>query len=241
MEFLGRVAEWFAEPARWTGSEGIPARLGEHVGMSALSVSVAAAVAVPLGLLIGHTRRFELVAVSAANLGRAIPSLAILGFAFVILLPWGAAFGVWPTAIALVLLAIPPILTNTVAGIRSVDPDAVEAARGMGMTGMEVVRRIEVPLATPLIVAGLRTAAVQVVATATLAALVAWGGLGRFIIDGFAVGDRPRIFGGAVLVAGLALLTEAAFAVLERRVRPRTSSARTGMPAWPPRLPQKAA
>jgi osmoprotectant transport system permease protein len=128
--------------------------------------------------------------------------------------------------IALVMLAIPPILTNTYVGIQNVDPDTLEAARGMGMTETGILRGIELPLAAPLIVGGLRTAAVQVVATATLAAVVGGGGLGRFILDGFATGDDAQIFAGAVLVALLAILTEVAFAVLERLVAPRTTTGR---------------
>jgi osmoprotectant transport system permease protein len=136
----------------------------------------------------------------------------------------GAAFGFWPTVIALVLLAVPPILTNSYVGVQGVDRDTVEAARGMGMTGGQVLTRLEVPLAMPLMIAGVRTAAVQVVATATLAALIAGGGLGRYIIDGFAQGDEPKVLAGAVLVAALAIVTEVIFALLERALSPRTSS-----------------
>jgi osmoprotectant transport system permease protein len=164
--------------------------------------------------------------VSVANLGRAVPSFGLIVL-FVIV------FGLWldwpaplrPSVLfALVLLAIPPILTNTYVGIQSVDADLLESARGMGMSEGQVLRRIELPLAAPLIVAGLRIAAVQVVATATLSAIVAGGGLGRFIIDGIAQRDMEEIFGGAVLVAGLAFLTEIALGFLERAVTPRTAS-----------------
>ncbi|MGH2723116.1 MAG: ABC transporter permease [Actinomycetota bacterium] len=224
--FLSQVAEWFTEPGRWSGTAGIPNRVVEHVELSLLAVAVAALVALPLGLWIGHTRRAEFLVVSVTNLGRAIPTFGLL-FIFVLLFPLGLNL---PAALrpsillALILLAIPPILTNTYVGIQAVDPDTLEAARGMGMSEGQVLRRIELPLATPLIVAGLRTAAVQVVATATLGAVVAGGGLGRYIVDGFATRNNPQIFGGAVLVAMLAILTELAFGWLERVVTPRTSS-----------------
>jgi osmoprotectant transport system permease protein len=224
--FFPRVAEWFTDPTQWTGPTGIPIRLLEHVITSAVSVVIAAAIALPLALYIGHRHRFELLVISVANLGRAVPSFGLIVL-FVIL--FGLRLG-WPASIrpsiilALVLLAIPPILTNTYVGIQGVDPDLLEAARGMGMAESQVLRRIEVPLAAPLIVAGLRIAAVQVVATATLAAIVAGGGLGRYMIDGFATSDEVKIFGGAVLVALLAILTELAFGVLQRAVTPKTAS-----------------
>jgi osmoprotectant transport system permease protein len=220
------VVCWFRDPANWSGPNGIPIRLLEHGYMSLLSVGIAAFVALPIGLLIGHTGRGAFLAISIGNLGRAIPSFAILAITLPITLGLGLGLGFWPTVIALVFLAIPPILTNTYVGVAGVDGDTLEAARGMGMTEGQVLRRIELPLAAPLVVAGLRTAAVQVVATATLAALVAWGGLGRYIVDGFATGRNDRILGGAVLVAALAIVIEVAFAALERLVSPRTASRR---------------
>jgi osmoprotectant transport system permease protein len=163
--------------------------------------------------------------ITAANLGRALPSFAILALAFPIALRYQLGFSIWPTVIAMFFLAVPPVLTNTYVGVKEVDADTVEAARGMGMTEGQVLRGIEFPLAAPLIVTGIRTAAVQVVATATLAAVVAGGGLGRFIIDGFARQRDDMILGGALMVAGLAILTEIFFAVVERIVSPRTSTA----------------
>ena len=226
--FFARVAEWFTEPGRWSGSAGIPNRLLEHVELSLLAVAVAAVIALPVGLWIGHSRRAEFLVVSVANVGRAIPTFGLL-FIFVLLFPLGLDL---PAAlrpsilVALILLAIPPILTNTYVGIQSVDADTLEAARGMGMSEAQVLRRLEIPLGVPLILAGLRTAAVQVVATATLGAVVAGGGLGRYIVDGFALGARghPEVFGGAVLVAALAVVTELAFEALERWASPRTTS-----------------
>lgn len=224
--FFSRLVEWFADPANWQGGFGIPNRLQEHLVMSALSVAIAAAIALPVGLWVGHRRRLEFLVVSISNVGRAIPSFGLL-FLFVL------AFGLGlrsppslrpPVLFALVLLAIPPILTNTYVGVQSVDDDTLEAARGMGMSERSVLLGIEVPLGVPLILAGLRTAAVQVVATATLGAVVAGGGLGRYIVDGFAAGDRVQVFAGAVLVAALALLAEVSLALLERVISPRTRS-----------------
>ena len=224
--FLTQVVEWFSDPLNWEGSFGIPARVTEHVIMSAVSVALAAVVALPAGLYIGHRRRFEFLVVSILNFGRAIPSFGLL-FLFVLLFGIGLAYPASirpPIIFALVLLAIPPILTSTYIGIQSVDPDTVEAARGMGMSEWEVLRRLELPLGAPLVLAGIRTAAVQVVATATLGAVVAGGGLGRFIVDGFATRDFAQIFGGALLVALMAVLAELGFGVIERLVTPKTRS-----------------
>jgi osmoprotectant transport system permease protein len=224
--FFTQVVEWFTDPLHWEGAFGIPARLLEHIIMSAVSVAIAAAVALPAGLYIGHRRRFEFLVVSVLNFGRAIPSFGLL-FLFVLAFGIGLTYPASlrpPILFALVLLAIPPILTNTYIGVQTVDADTVEAARGMGMTEWEVLTRLEVPLGTPLILAGIRTAAVQVVATATLGAVVAGGGLGRFIIDGFATRDFPKIFAGALLVGLLAILVELGFGLLERLLSPRTTS-----------------
>jgi osmoprotectant transport system permease protein len=220
------VFHWFGDGSHWTGPGGVPTRVLQHLEISFAAVLIAAAIALPVGLFIGHTRRGEFLAVSVANLGRAVPSFAILSIVFQVILQYvpSLAFGFWPTVVALVLLAVPPVLTNTYVGVQGVDADTLEAARGMGMSGGEVLRRLELPLAAPLIMAGLRTAAVQVVATATLAALIAGGGLGRFIIDGFHQGDRTTIVAGAILVAVLAIVIEFAFGTLQRAVSPRLVS-----------------
>lgn len=226
MHAFGDLFRWLTDGQNWSGPNGVPIRVLQHVEISAAGVALALLVAVPIGLLIGHVRRGQFVAVSIANLGRAIPSFAILSIVFQLMLHYigRRAFGFWPTVIALFLLAVPPILTNTYVGVEGVDRDTVEAAKGMGMTGGQVLSKLELPLAIPLMIAGIRTAAVQVVATATLAALIAGGGLGRYIIDGFAQGDQPQVLAGAVLVAVLAILTELGFGLLERMVAPRTSS-----------------
>ena len=216
MSFLASVAGWFADPAHWQGSDGIPTRVLEHLQLSGLSVAVAAALALPVGLYIGHTGRAAFLAVNVANLGRALPSLAILAFALPVSFALGLGLGFWPTFMAMVPLAIPPILTNAYVAIRSADPDPVEAARGMGMRELQVLRAVEIPAGLPIILGGLRTASVNVIATATLGAIVAGPALGRYIVDGFALQDHERLFAGALLVAILALGTELGFGVLER-------------------------
>jgi osmoprotectant transport system permease protein len=217
---------WIADPMHWTGSDRIPLRLMQHVELSAAAIVMAALIALPIGLAVGHTHRGEVLAVQIANLGRAIPSLAILSLAFIVavyLFP-SYAFGFLPTLLALTLLGIPPILVNTYVGIQQVDPDTVEAARGMGMSGREVLFGLEVPLAMPLIVTGLRLAAVTIVATATLSALIAGGTLGRYIVDGYAQQDIPKVVGGSILIAALAIVTDVLFSILRRVTAPRLSS-----------------
>jgi osmoprotectant transport system permease protein len=230
MHTFVEVVRWLTDSGHWSGSGGIPVRVFEHLQLSAVAVALASAVAIPAGLIVGHLRRFEFLAVSIANLGRAVPSFAVLVLAYLGFLQVAPAlaFGFGPTVVALFLLSIPPILTNTYVGVQAVDLDTVEAARGMGMAERDVLLRLELPLAAPLIMAGLRTAAVAVVATATLAALIGGGGLGRFIIDGFHTNDIPMVVSGAVLVALLSILTEASFAMIERAVRPRTTSKAPG-------------
>jgi osmoprotectant transport system permease protein len=220
------VIDWFSQPEQWSGSGSIPVRLWEHLQLSLIAVGAALIPAVILGLYIGHKRRFEFVTITVANLGRALPSFAILALFFPIQLQLGLGLSSWATLAALFLLAIPPILTNTYVGVREVDRDAVESATGMGLTGGQILRSIELPLAAPLIVAGIRTSTVQVIATATLASLIAGGGLGRYITDGFSLGEggRAQVLGGAILVALLAIVAELGLGAVERAVRPRTAS-----------------
>ncbi|HET7677705.1 MAG TPA: ABC transporter permease [Candidatus Limnocylindrales bacterium] len=220
MEILWATVAWLLDPAHWQAADGIPARLLEHVGISAAAVVVALAVALPVGLVIGHTGRGGTLAVNLANLGRAVPSYAVLVMVLPISLRFSPALGldVIPTFTAMTLLAVPPIVVNAYAGIRGVEPELVEAARAMGMREREVLGRVELPLAMPVVVGGIRTAAVQVVATATIGAVVAYGGLGRYIIDGIARNEDDRLLAGVVLVAGLALLVDGALALLQRRL-----------------------
>ncbi len=215
MSFLADVAAWFGSAERWAGPDAIPVRLGEHLLISGAAVLVAAGVAIPLGVLIGHARRGGAAAVNAANAGRAIPSFAVLVFALQLF-----GLGAAPALAALVLLAVPPMLLNTYVALRDVDPDVRDAGRGMGMSGAQLLGTVELPLAVPLIMAGVRTATVQVIATAPLAALVAYGGLGRYIIDGILLRDFVRVFGGAVLVVAVSVLAELVFALLQRLVAP---------------------
>ena len=219
MEFLASVAAWFADPQHWRGDDGIPTRVWEHVQLSGVSVTIAAAIALPLGLYLGHTGRGGFVAINVANVGRALPSLALIALGLVASIALGLGLGFWPTLFALVPLALPPILTNTFVAMREVDRDTIEAARGMGLREAQVLRQVELPLALPLILGGVRTAAVNVVATATLGALVAGGALGRYIVDGLALQEYDRLFAGALLVALLAIVTEATFGILARRAR----------------------
>jgi osmoprotectant transport system permease protein len=200
---LTDVVSWLTDAAQWSGPDGIPVRTLQHLWYSLLATVIATAIALPIGISIGHTGRGALVAVNLTNLGRAIPSLGIIILMFTLV-----GFGIVPVLVALVALAIPPIVTNSYIGIRSVDRDVREAAEGMGMRGRQVLRQVELPVAMPLIMAGIRTSTVQVVATATLAAFVGLGGLGRYLIDGLSQRDLPQVVGGAILVAVLSLATE---------------------------------
>jgi len=203
MDVAVEVFGWLTDPAQWRGSDGVPVRTLQHLGYSLLATMIAVAVALPVGVAIGHTGRGGLVVVNLANLGRAIPSLGIIILAFTLV-----GYGATPALVALTALAIPPILTNSYVGVRSVDPEVREAAEGMGMRGGQVLWRVELPVAMPLVMAGVRTSTVQVVATATLAAYVGLGGLGRYLFDGFGQRDLPQVVGGAILVAVLSLVTE---------------------------------
>ncbi|GGK49990.1 ABC transporter permease [Planomonospora parontospora subsp. parontospora] len=206
------LIEFLGDPANWTGADGVPARLLEHLEFAGLSLLLAMAVAVPLGLWIGHTGRGALLVVLSANAARALPTLGLLVL-IVLLMGVGT---IVPVLIPLVALAVPPILVNAYEGVRGVDPELRDAAYGMGLRGRQVLFGVLVPVALPLILLGLRTAAIQVVATATVAAYVGLGGLGRYVIDGLATQDYPRAVGGAVLVAGLALAVQGLFAILSR-------------------------
>jgi osmoprotectant transport system permease protein len=229
MDIVSAAAQWLADPNNWQGANGIPARLFEHVALSGVSVAVAALVALPLGLWIGHTGRFSWLIVSSANAGRALPSFAVIGLLvpFTTLIDPNLGFTLYPTLIAMIVLAGPPILVNSYQGVAGVDRDLVEAARAMGMRERQILAGVEMPIALPVIATGLRSAAVQVVATATLGATFGFGGLGRFLVLGDANHDNGELFGGVVLVAALALGTLALFTLLERRLVSPGLSART--------------
>jgi osmoprotectant transport system permease protein len=219
---LANVFSWFTTAAHWQGANGVPHRVYEHLVMSAASVATALILALPIGLVLGHRGRGGNAAVAVANIGRAIPSFGLLVFGFE-LLKGTTTFGLGalPAYLALVALAIPPIILNSVVGIGEVDPEAKDAARGMGMTGRQILLRVEIPMAIPLIMAGVRTAGVQVVATATLAAVVGWGGLGTYITAGLAQQDNNQLFAGALLVAVLSVLTEVGLGGLQRALTPK--------------------
>ena len=211
MNLLTYVRQFFENPAYHSGYDSIGNRLAEHCEYSLLALAIAAVLALPPALLSGHLDRGEGVISSLAVVGRAMPSLGLL-----VLLSVELNLSLTVTMIPLVLLGIPPILLYTHAGVRGVDPAAVDAARGLGMTGWQTVWRVEIPAALPLILVGLRSAAVQIVATATLAAVTSFGGFGRYIVDGFSQYDYAQVVGGAVLVAGLSVVTLAVFWLLDR-------------------------
>lgn len=215
------VWEWFADPANWTGPDGIWARVVEQLVLTLISVGVAAAIALPAGILAGHVRRFGTLVTNIANLGRAIPTFALL-----LLFASMGAIGVGTSAavLALIVFAIPPIITNAHVGIITVEPQVRSAAIAMGMNGRQLLGRIEVPLAVPLIFAGLRTAFVQTAATATLAAFVGGGGLGRFILDGFALQDHTMVLAGVILVALLTMTIEIVLALVQSLLDPHSRS-----------------
>jgi osmoprotectant transport system permease protein len=217
---------WLVDPGNWSGTDGVPIRAWEHLQLSLMGLALAVLIAVPLGLFIGHTGKGRFASVQVANVGRSVPSLAILSLVFLVVVERAPAlaFGSLPTIVALTALGIPVILINTYVGIEQVDRDTVEAARGMGMSGWQVLRGLEVPLATPLIMTGIRLAAVQIVATAGLAALIAGGGFGRYVVDGFYLQENDRMVAGAIAIAVLSVLTDLAFSWLAKAVSPRLGS-----------------
>lgn len=229
---------WLTTPAHWAGADGVWHRLGEHLYLTVVCLLISAALALPVAVVLGHLGRGGALAVNISNAGRAVPTFAVL--VLLVLSPLGR-YGQWPTIVALVLFAIPPLLTNAYVGMRQVDRDVVESARAMGMTGRQLLARVELPLAFPLIATGVRTAAVQVVATATLAALPGGGGLGRLITAGFDRYDTAQVVAGAVLVAALALLVEGGCVAVERLADPRRARRRTGgVPTAPKDSPSTA-
>ena len=215
MNALHQLFVWFNDPANWQGTNGVPHRVLEHLWLWAWSMLIAGAIGVPGGLLLGRSRRSGTVTINIANIGRAIPSFAVI----VIGVIW-LGLGNTPVVIALVLLAVPPIFTFTFTGVREVDPATVESARGMGMTEPRILRSVQVPLAMPLILNGIRLSSAAVLATAPLAALVGSGGLGRYIIDGFAIQDYAEVGAGVTLVVALVVANELLFAGLARATAP---------------------
>jgi osmoprotectant transport system permease protein len=214
---LNSIGGWLTDPAHWTGPNGIPQRILEHLIYSGISLVIAALIAIPLGVIVGHSGRAKWT-VSLANSLRAVPSLGLL---FAVALWLGPKIAsslayVIPSVIVLVLLAVPPILSGTYAGIQGVDPAARDAAKGMGMRGGEVLRKVELPCALPLLLSGVRSATLQVIATATIAASISLGGLGRYLIDGLSVSDYAQMASGAILVAALALVMDGILSIVQR-------------------------
>ncbi|MCU1691352.1 MAG: putative transporter permease protein [Frankiales bacterium] len=216
MSVVGDTAAWLSDGAHWSGPDGVPVRLLQHLEVSGTALGIALLLALPPAFLLASRGRGGAAVVALANASRAVPTFAVL----VLLVATPVGFGDRATVVALVLFAVPPLLTNAYTGVRDVDPDVREAARGMGMTRGQLLRRVELPLALPLVAAGVRTAAVQVVATATLAAYVGGGGLGRFIADGTARADPGMTAAGGLLVAALALAVEGVLGAVQGRLTP---------------------
>lgn len=213
MNILHFINAFFSDGSHWHGYDGIPRRTLEHVQYSLMALGIAAGIGLPLGLLTGHTGRGGNAVALVATGARALPSFGLLVLMFVWL-----GLGLTPVMIPLVALAVPPILVTTYEAVRTVDPAPVDAARGMGMHPLAVLFQVELPVALPLILSGLRSAAIQVVSTATIAAYVSLGGLGRYIVDGLYQRNYEKVVGGATLVAFLALTTIALFWAITRLV-----------------------
>ncbi|MBL1084485.1 ABC transporter permease subunit [Streptomyces actinomycinicus] len=213
MNTLTAAWDWLTDPAHWPGADGIGHRLLQHLVLTVVCLAVSCLIALPVALVLGHLGKGGALAVNISNVGRAVPTFAVL--VLLLLTPVGR-WGEGPTVVALVLFAVPPLLTNAYVGVREVDRNVVQAARGMGMTGPQLLFHVELPLSLPLVMNGVRIAAVQLVATATIAALAGGGGLGRIITAGFNLASTPQVVAGAVLVAVFALLVEGVFEIVER-------------------------
>jgi osmoprotectant transport system permease protein len=215
MSFFSYAWHWVTTSAHWHGQDSIPQQILAHLGYSGVALLVAAIIAVPAGVAVGHTGRGAVFVVNLANAWRAIPTLGLL---ILFVQDLGFSFLTW--LVPLAVLAIPPILVNAYEGVAAVDPGVRDAAKGAGMTAWQQVTRVEVPMAMRLILVGLRTGAIFVVATATIAAYIGIGGLGRYIIDGLSSDDYGQVAGGALLVVALAVVVLAFFALLTRLVVP---------------------
>lgn len=206
--------------SHWGGRNGIASRSLNHLLVSVVAVLVAGVITMPAAVWLGHRRRGGVVAIAAINLGRAIPSLAILALALPLSIRFGFGLGAFPTLVALIVLAMPPLFANTYTGLVGIDESLIDAARGQGYTEFEVVRGVELPLASPLIITGVRVALVQVLATAALGALVAFSGLGSFIVEGFAQFDPGKTLTGAIFTSLMAIGAEALLLRLQRHLTP---------------------
>ncbi|GHI03618.1 ABC transporter permease [Streptomyces cellostaticus] len=213
MNTLGATWDWLTDPAHWSGDDGVWHRLLQHLVLTVVCLLISCLIALPVALVLGHLGKGGALAVNISNVGRAVPTFAVL--VLLLLTPVGK-WGEGPTVVALVLFAVPPLLTNAYVGMREVDRSVVQAARGMGMTGRQMLFRVELPLSLPMVLGGVRLAAVQLVATATIAALAGGGGLGRIITAGFNLASTPQVVAGALLVAVFALIVEGVFEIAER-------------------------
>ncbi|MFG2417561.1 ABC transporter permease [Streptomyces sp. NPDC048448] len=222
MNTLAEAWHWLTDPAHWSGDDGVRHRLAQHLVLTAVCLVISCLIALPVALVLGHLGKGGALAVNLSNIGRAVPTFAVL--VLLLLTPLGG-YGEGPTVVALVLFAVPPLLTNAYVGMREVDRSVVRAARGMGMTGRQMLFQVELPLALPMVMNGVRIAAVQLVATATIAALAGGGGLGRIITAGFNLASTPQVVAGAVLVAMFALIVEGLFETAER-LAPRLARGR---------------
>ncbi len=222
---FGQGLQWLADPVNWQGAMGVPARVGEHLGYSGLVLLISVAIAVPIGFYVGHTGRGRVVVVTLSGVLRALPTLGIMTL-FALMAT--STLSLMPAVWALVLLAVPPILTGTYAGISAVDPAITDSARSMGMTEWQVLFRVEVPNGLAVMLGGFRSAVLQVVATVAVVAFISLGGLGRYIIDGLAVQDYGQVLGGAVAIAALAIVVDGVLALLQRlAVSPGLKEVRT--------------
>ena len=208
MNFVEKAVSYLLTADNWTGPVGLTARTMEHLEYTAMGVGASALIAIPIGLIIGHTRRGTLLVVGAVNVLRALPTLGVLLLGVLLF-----GLGMGPPMVALMLLGVPSLLAGTYAGITNVDPTVVDAARAMGMTERQVLTRVELPNAMPLILGGLRNATLQVVATATVAAYASLGGLGRYLIDGVKMREFQLALVGAIMVAALALILDGLLAL----------------------------
>jgi osmoprotectant transport system permease protein len=246
-ERLADLVSWFTAAEQWRGSAGIPTRLLESLQVSAIAIVISIVLAFPAALVLAHLRKGEALASSVVNLGRAVPSVAVIGLVYPISLRNGHGFDPLPILVALVLIGLPPIFTNTYTAVRGVDRGAVDAARAMGFRAGGVITRVEVPLSFALALNGVKIAAVQIVATEPLRAFFGGPGLGKYIQLGYAnrANDDPQLLAGAILVAGLAMVVGSAFWLLERtvvpsslrRARPTRRPATSGGPALPRPVP----
>lgn len=215
MNLLADAVTWLTDPAHWAGPGGIAARIAEHLAYSALALALAAAVALPLGLYVGHTGRLRGLAIAVSGALRAMPTLGLLTLlALALNLP--LALSIVPSTAVLAVLAVPPLLAGAYAGVEAIDPATIDGARATGLSERQIVARVELPLAAPMLLGGVRSAVLQVLATATVSAYLGLGGLGRYLLDGLAVRDFPQMLGGAVVVIVLALAADGLLALAQR-------------------------